>query len=268
VTSRVGHRAIVLAVASVLAAACSVPVAAELDEGDASDAVVALEKGGVASEKERDPEHEGRYRVVVSRDDAPTALRVLSAEGLPPKAAPGVLDALGKGSLVPSRLAEHVKVVTGTSGDLERSLRAIDGVVSARVHLAVPPRDPLTLGEQAPRATASVLIRHQGPTPPLAAFDVQRLVAGAVPGLSADNVSIVMAVAPAPGRSPARELSRLGPVTVTRSSMAPLRGMIAVAVLSNVVLLGCLLLLWARVRRTEGALASRNDEPGAPKPSR
>jgi type III secretion protein J len=259
VTSRVGLRAFSLALASLSAAACSVPVAAQLDEGDATEAVVALEKGGVASEKERDPEHEGAYRVVVGRDDAAAALRVLSAEGLPPHAAPGVLDALGKGSLVPSRLAEHVKVVTGTSGDLERSLRAIDGVVSARVHLAVPARDPLTLGEQAPPATASVLIRHQGPTPPLAAFDVQRLVAGAVPGLAAENVSIVMTVAPAPGRSPSRELSRLGPLTVTRSSMTPLRGMIAVAVLLNVVLLGCLALLWNRLRRTEGALASREE---------
>jgi type III secretory pathway lipoprotein EscJ len=104
-----------------------------------------------------------------------------------------VLDALGKGSLVPSRLAEHVKVVTGTSGDLERSLRAIDGVVSARVHLAVPVRDPLTLGAQAPPATASVLIRHQGPTPPLAAFDVQRLRKGAKP---------VPKITPASRRSP------------------------------------------------------------------
>lgn len=264
---RAGLRVLLLAVAGLLALACSVPVAGQLDEGEATEAVVALEKAGVAAEKERDPEHEGSYRVVVSRDDAATALRVLAAEGLPPEAAPGVLDALGKGSLVPSRLAEHVKVVAGTSGELERSLRALDGVVSARVHLAVPPRDPLVLGEQAPPATASVLIRHQGPTPPLAAYDVQRLVAGAVPGLDPKNVSIVMAVAPAPGRSPARELSRLGPLTVTRSSMTPLRGMIAVAVLLNVVLLGCLALLWTRLRRTEGALASR-DDPGAPKQAR
>lgn len=263
-TSRAGLRALPLAVASLLTVACSVPVAASLDEGDASEAVVALEKGGVASEKERDPEQEGHYRVVVSRDDAASALRILAAEGLPPRAAPGVLDALGKSSLVPSRLAEHMKVVTGTSGDLERSLRALDGVVSARVHLAVPPRDPLALGEQAPVATASVLIRHQGPTPPLAAFDVQRLVAGAVPGLKAENVSVVMSVAPAPGGSPLRELSRLGPLTVTRGSMSPLRGMIAVAVLSNVVLLGCLLMLWARVKKTENALGRADDQRARP----
>lgn len=266
-TTRDGIRVLMLALASASALACSVPVAANLGEGDASDAVVALEKGGVASEKERDPEHEGTYRVLVGRDDAASALRVLAAEGLPPQTAPGVLDALGKGSLVPSRLAEHVKVVTGTSGDLERSLRGIDGVVSARVHLAVPPRDPLALGAQAPPATASVLIRHHGPTPPLAAFDVQRLVAGAVPGLQAEHVSVVMNVAPAPGRSPARELSRLGPLTVTKGSMSPLRGMIAVAVLSNVVLLGCLLLLWARVKKTEHALG-RGEETGLAKSPR
>jgi len=36
--------------------------------------------------------------------------------------------------------------------------------------------------------------------------------------------------------------------------------MIAVAVLSNLVLLGCLALLWVRVRRTEHALAASRTE--------
>ncbi len=244
-----------------LASGCSVPVAAGLEEGDASEAVVALERGGIAADKEGDPEHEGAFRVLVGRDESAAALRVLSEEGLPPRPAPGVLDALGKGSIVPSRLSEHAKLVTGTGGDLERSLRALDGVVSARVLLAVPPRDPLALGENAPPITASVLIRHQGSRPPLASQEIQRLVAGAVPGLSPDSVSVVMTSTPAPARAPARELARLGPLTVTRSSMTPLRAMIAVAILSNLALLACLALLWTRVRRTEGALLKAQSEP-------
>src|SRR6185369_4054001 len=38
---------------------CNVPIAAGLDESDANHAVVALEKSGVAAEKDRDPESEG-----------------------------------------------------------------------------------------------------------------------------------------------------------------------------------------------------------------
>ena len=76
---------------SLLAASCSVPIAAGLDEGDASQAVVALEKSGIAAEKDKDPDHENAYRVLVARDDAASALSVLGQEGLPPREAPGVL---------------------------------------------------------------------------------------------------------------------------------------------------------------------------------
>src|SRR6185436_18217123 len=102
-----------------------------------------------------------------------------------------ILEALGKGSVVPSRAAEHARVVTGTGDELERSLRGLDGVLSARVHLGVPAHDPLALEEKAPVATASVLIRHRGATPPIAAGEVQRLVSGAVSGLAPDQVSVV-----------------------------------------------------------------------------
>jgi type III secretion protein J len=245
----------------ILVTACSVPISAGLDEGDASQAVVALEKSGIAAEKEKDPDHENAYRVVVSRDDAASALGVLSQEGLPPRDAPGVLDALGRGSMVPSRLAEQAKLVAGTSGELERTLRAVDGVVSARVHLAVPPRDPLSLGEQAQSSSASVLLRHRGAAPPIPLSEVQRLVAGAVPGLEASGVSVVMTPAPPRTRLVERELARFGPLTVTRSSMTPLRIVLGVAVLVNAVLLGFLGALWLKVRRLETELveASQGD---------
>ena len=233
---------VVALLGAVLALGCSVPVVAGLDESDASQAVVALEQSGVAAEKDRDPDKEGAFRVLVARDDASAALTALTEEGLPPRQAPGVLDALGRGSLVPSRMAEQARLVTGTSDELERSLRGLDGVLSARVHLGVPTRDPLALDEQAPAATASVLIRHRGVNPPLTASDVQRLVSGAVPGLAAEQVTVVMLPAPPRARPAERQLARLGPLTVTRSSLLGLRTLVAVAVLVNAALLACVLL--------------------------
>lgn len=257
-------RALAFALAAA-AAGCTVPVVTGLDEGDASQAVVALEQSGVASEKERDPDQEGTFRVLVARDEASSALAVLADEGLPPRKAPGVLEALGKGSLVPSRVAEQARLVTGTSDELERSLRGLDGVVSARVHLGVPTRDPLAIEEQAPPATASVLLRHRGATPPLTQGDVQRLVAGAVPGLDAEQVTVVMLPAPPRPRPAERQLARLGPLTVTRSSLVGLRALVGVAVLVNAALLACVLALWSRLRRTERNLAeARPAEPERP----
>jgi len=241
---------------------CSVPVVAGLDDGDASQVVVALGQSGVPAEKDRDPNKEGTYRVVVARDDASTALAVLVEAGLPPRQSPGILEALGKGSLVPSRAAEHARVVTGTGDELERSLRGLDGVLSARVHLGVPAHDPLALDEKAPLATASVLIRHRGATPPVAVGEVQRLVAGAVPGLSPDQVSVVMLSSPAHARPAEQQLARLGPLTVTRASLVALRAVIGVAILLNAALLACVIGLWARLRKAEQHLhEARSEEP-------
>ena len=249
-------------------AGCSVPVVAGLDEENASQVVVALEQGGIASEKDRDPDKEGTFRVVVARDDASTALTVLAEAGLPPRPSPGILEALGKGSMVPSRAAEHARVVAGTGDELERSLRGLDGVLFARVHLGVPSHDPLAIEEKAPIATASVLIRHRGATPPLATGEVQRLVAGAVPGLAAEQVSVVMLPSPAHARASEQQLARLGPVTVTRASLVALRAVIGVAVLLNAALLACVVALWGRLRKAEQHLHEARSEGQPERPLR
>jgi type III secretion protein J len=236
---------------------CGVPIAAGLEESDANRIVVALEDNGVAARKEPDTETENRWRITVARDDASAATAVLTRESLPAPAAPGVLDALGKSSVVPSRTAEHARWIAGTAGELERSLRAVDGVLSVRVHLAVPPTDPLAREQKPLSPTASVLLRHRGATPPVATADVQRLVAGAVPGLETGQVSVVSSSVPAPGRPPERELSRFGPITVTRASMPPLRIVVGAAALLNVALLGVVGLLWSRTKKQQLLLAER-----------
>lgn len=258
---RAGARAGWCVLAGALAVACSVPVAQDLDENDANEAVVALETQGVVASKEPDPAHEGRWLISVPREEATGAAGILSRESLPAEAAPGVLDAMGKGSIVPSRLAEHAKLVAGTAGDLERSLRGVSGVLSARVHLAVPVSDALDGDpEHTPHPTASVLIRHRGAQPPIAPEEVQRLVAGAVPGLEAAQVSVVTAPVPVNARPLDRELTRFGPVTVARSSLNVLRSIVAAAVLLNLALLGAIATLWSRNRRAEAAIAAAQAE--------
>ncbi|MEB2312905.1 MAG: hypothetical protein OZ921_08310 [Sorangiineae bacterium] len=244
-----GRRFAVTLLAAALLGGCSVPIATNLDEADSNRVMAALEERGVAAQKEADPASEGKWRVTVARDDASAAVSVLTDENLPPPATPGVLEALGQGSIVPSRTAEHAKLVTGKAGELERSLGTLDGVLSVRVHLAVPLEDTFGDGAKPTPPTASVLIRHRGATPPIAASEVARLVAGAVAGLEPERVSVVLtAVAPV-ARPRGHELARIGPVTITRSSMTPLRVIVGAAALLNVVLLGALLLLWSRFRR-------------------
>jgi type III secretion protein J len=234
-----------------------VPLVEGLDENAATEVVVALADARIGAAKERDPNSENRYRVAVSNDDVATALVALDAAGLPNRGGVGVLEALGEGALVPSRSAERARLLVGTAGELEQSLRDVSGVLSARVHLAVPERDPLESAEPTP-PSAAILVRHSGATPPISADDIRRLVAGAVAGLRPEAVAVVLSPVALTQQDDAQRLTRMGPLSVSRSSVAPLRWSLVVVAAVNVALALGLLLVWTRLRRAqrEPALAS------------
>jgi type III secretion protein J len=205
-----------------LLSACAVPVAAGLEEADANRVVVALDQAAIEATKEADPAVEGRFRVMVTRDDAARALSTMRSEELPRPHVPGVLDSLDKGALVPSAAQEHAQLVAGMAGDLSRTLEGIDGVLSARVHLNVAAPDPLRLGA-APKTTASVLLEHRGVAPPITETAVARLVAGGVPDLALADVAVVFVSRPTPPLAAESEMRHVGPIAVARASVALLQ---------------------------------------------
>jgi type III secretion protein J len=231
-----------------LLAACAVPVAGGLDEADANRVVVALDRAAIDATKEADPAVEGKFRVMVPRDDAARALGAMRSEELPRPRAAGVMDTLDKGALVPSAAQEHAQIVAGLAGDFARTLEGVDGVLSARVHLNVAPPDPLRTGPT-PKTTASVLLEHRGATPPVTDVAVQRLIAGGVPDLAASDVAVVFVAHPAVPIAPEAELRHVGPIAVSRASMHLLQGALACLLVLVVIFASATLALYARVRR-------------------
>jgi type III secretion protein J len=218
--------------------------------------VVALDRQSVDATKEADPAAEGKWRVMVPRDDLPRALSTLRDEELPRSQPPGVLDALGKGALVPSEAAEHAQLVAGIAGDLDRTLESIDGILRARVHLSVPAASPLREREEVPqRGSASVLLEHRGSTPPVSADSVQRLVAGGVAGLMPTDVTVVMISRPTPATAPGGELGHVGPIAVARTSVRDLQGALVALVALVAALAAATLVLYSRLSRARAELA-------------
>lgn len=166
-----------------------------LDEVQANQVMVALDESGVAAEKRRDEGSEGTWRVEVAPGSAAAAQRVLADRELPRRPPPGFGEVFGKGSVVPTASEERALYLHALSGELARSVEAIDGVVEARVHLALPPQDPLRV-DPAPPPRAAVLVKARPGTrarlDPLSP-GIQSLVAGAVPGLDAAAVAVVIA---------------------------------------------------------------------------
>jgi type III secretion protein J len=207
-----------------------------LDEAQANRALVALDEGGVRAVKRRDEGSEGAWRIEVRGADATRAHRLLAERELPRARPPGFGEVFGKGSVVPTPSEERALYQHALSGELARSVEAIDGVLEARVHLAWPQPDPLRPEPAAP-PRASVLVKCRPGA--RAALDllapgVRALVAGAVPGLDAAAVSIVVAEAgPAP-RVPAAE-----PVPRRRAALLALAAAAALAALATAVVPLC-----------------------------
>jgi type III secretion protein J len=251
---------------SLLFMGCSVPVAGAIDEVEANRVVVALDRAGVDSTKEVDPSAEGKWRISVARDDVPRALSTMRDEELPRVRSPGVLDAVGKGSLVPSEAAEHAQLVAGMAGDLERTLVAVDGVLSAHVHLNIPAPSPLR--DTAPaHGSASVLLEHRGATPPLSADAVQRLVAGGIAGLAPSDVTVVMLSRSVPPAAAGSELAHVGPIAVARASARSLQLALGILVALLAILAGATIVLYARLARAraeqQAAAGARPAHPRA-----
>jgi type III secretion protein J len=236
------------------AAGCAVPVAGNLDDREANRVFVALDRANIDATKEADPSSEGKWRIDVARDDVPRALATLRDEQLPRPEPASVLDALTKGALVPSEATERAALVAGTAGDLERSLEGVEGVLRARVHLSVPPSDSRldAIGASPSRGSASVLIEHRGPTPPLSADAIARLVAGGVQGLLPADVSVVMLARGTPSSPPGvTGMGHVGPIAVARTSLRALQAAL-VALIAVVAVLAASTLVfysrWARAR--------------------
>jgi type III secretion protein J len=252
---------------ALVVSACSVPVAGDLDDAEANRVFVALDRANVDPTKEQDPGAEGKWRVSVARDDVPRAMSVLLEEALPRRQPAGVLDAVGKGALVPSEAAERAQLMAGIAGDLQRSLESIDGVFRARVHLSVPPPPAPLQARDVPaaRGTAAVLLEHRGATPPVSADAVQRLVAGGVTGLLPTDVSVVFVARATPALAPPDELGHVGPIAVARASMRKLQAALAVLVALVASLSASTLVLYSRLTRAQAALG--RDAPPAPRAS-
>ncbi|MBX3230883.1 MAG: hypothetical protein KIT84_40615 [Labilithrix sp.] len=253
-------QALRLVLLAALASGCAVPVAAALDEPDANRVIVALDQSGIDAAKEADPTTEGKFRVTVSRDDVGRALSVMREEELPRPKSKGVLEAADKGQLVPSQQAEHAQIVAGLAGELEKTLGSVDGVLAARVHLVVPPREPLRDGPP-PKATASVLVEHRGSTPPLAPESIQRLVAGGAPGVVPADVAVVFVARPARGAAGRTDLAHVGPITVARGSMTTLKIAFAGLVAIVLALAAATLVLWTKMAQLR---RDQEQKPAAP----
>ena len=207
-----------------------------LTEREVNEMVAVMESAGLdASKTTKDSK---TWTLEATPAQFPQAVALLQARGYPRERFESLGDVFKKQGFVSSPMEERARLMYGLSQELSNTLSNIDGVVSARVHLAVPEADPMS--DTVKPSSASVFIKHD-PQVDLSSQvgSIKALVVNSIEGLPYDRVTVVMV--------PARPL----PPAVRQTSMAD-AGLPLAAIL-GLLGIGTGFEAWRRSRRARPA---------------
>ena len=156
-----------------------------LDLKEAGSITAALDQAGVKYEVKGDGS-----TILVPRDEVASTRLMLSGKGLPTAGSVGYeifdeANALGQTDFV-----QQLNRQRALEGELARTIRALDGIASARVHLVLPKRQLFEEEAEQPSASVSIGVGGRQPSPDQVRA-IQNLVAGAVPNMRPDRVTVV-----------------------------------------------------------------------------
>lgn len=156
-----------------------------LDLKEAGSITQSLDQAGVKYEVKGDGS-----TILVPRDQVASTRLMLSSKGLPTAGSVGYeifdqANALGQTDFV-----QQLNRQRALEGELGRTIRALDGITSARVHLVLPRHQLFEEESDQPSAAVSIGVGGREPGPDQVRA-MQNLVAGAVPNLKPDRVTVV-----------------------------------------------------------------------------
>ena len=168
---------------------CKVELYTGLDEREANEMVAVLLHNGIWAQ--RLAGKDGSSTVRIDEADVAPAVDLLKARGYPRQTFETLGDVFSGDGLVSSPTEERARFIYALSQELSRTISDIDGVLTARIHVALPKNDPLR--QNSTPSSASVFIRHDSAVElnPLLP-QIKMLMANSIEGLTYDNVSMVL----------------------------------------------------------------------------
>ena len=159
---------------------------ADLDLREAGQVVEQLDRARIPKHIEA-----GGSRVLVPADQVARARLLLAEEGLPSGGSIGYEIFDRSDGLTANSFQQGINQTRAMEGELSRTIRSIQGVRSARVHLVLPRREPFARDRQ--EAQASVVLTMAG----AARLDregvqsILNLISAAISGLRPQNIAMV-----------------------------------------------------------------------------
>jgi flagellar M-ring protein FliF len=156
-----------------------------LDLKEAGEITQALDQANIRYEAKGDGS-----TLMVARDEVASTRLLLSGKGLPTAGSVGY-EIFDQTSVVgQTDFVQQLNRQRALEGELARTIQSLDGVTSARVHLVLPKRELFEDEIQQASASVSIAVGAREPSPDQVRA-IQNLVAGAVPNMKPDRVTVV-----------------------------------------------------------------------------
>ena len=130
-------------------------------------------------------------QIMVQEDDVARLRLTLASEGLPTGGNVGYEIFDQGGALGTTSFVQEVNLVRALEGELARTIRTLDLVAGARIHLVLPKRELFQRDTRDPSASVILTMRGGRRLEAGQVLAIQHLVAAAVPELMPSQISIV-----------------------------------------------------------------------------
>lgn len=203
--------ALVAAACTLLAACGGGELYSRVSERQANEMVAVLASTGISATKST--KDGTAWSVAAPGAQFSAAIEVLHAHGYPREEFETLGRVFKREGFISSPLEERARLAHAQQQELANTILSIfDGVVTARVHLALPEKDPLADKPRA--ASAAVAIKHRsGVDLSSQVGQIKALVVNSIEGLPYDNVTVALSPAqawPLTGSGPTRPVAPTG----------------------------------------------------------
>ncbi|ASJ70502.1 type III secretion system inner membrane ring lipoprotein SctJ [Granulosicoccus antarcticus] len=183
------RRLLAVSLIASLAACSEQSLYSGLSEQEANQMVATLSVAGLEASKQKLKGNE--FSVSTSPDDFASAVQLLQDNGLPLQKFDTLGEVFAKEGFVSSPLEERARLNYALSQEIASTLSSMDGVILARVHLAVPPKNDLS--DKATPSSASVFVKHRaGVDLSGNVSQIKALVVNGIENLPYENVTVVL----------------------------------------------------------------------------
>jgi flagellar M-ring protein FliF len=159
---------------------------ADLDSREAGQIAAALDSAHIAHE-----EPGAGDRIMVPANEVAHARMLLAKDGLPSGGSIGY-EIFDRGdAMTASDFQQQINQTRALEGELARSIRMLNGVRAARVHLVLPQHQPFAREQQSAQASVMLTMAGAARLDPQAVQAVLNLVAAAVPGLKPQGIAVI-----------------------------------------------------------------------------